>query len=93
MLFHVDNLEPYSEMPFFSFTKDDLAGHLIRCGDNQPLLGTHTYNISSKYEVIDFSFMEELPRWVASGKQIYWFIGKVKGKLKYLWKKLRHQLQ
>lgn len=92
VLFHVDNLDPYSETLFFAFTKDDLPEHLIRCGD-QPILGTHTYNISSQYEVIDFSFMEELPRWVVSGKKIYLFIGKVKGKLKYLWKKSRHQLQ
>ena len=92
VLFRVDSLDPYSETSFFAFTKDDLPGHLNRFG-NQPLLGTHTYNISSKYEVIDFSFMEELSRWVAIGKQISWFIGKVKGKLKYLWKKFRHKMQ
>ena len=60
VFFEIDEIDVYKEHRIRTLSKDEIRDHLYR-KNKRPLLGVHTYNISEKYEIIDFSFMENYP--------------------------------
>ena len=77
VFFQVESTTPYQETEVAHLKKEELDKHLKRRG-REPLLGTHTYNQSSRYETVDFSFMEDLPVHVVAR----FFCRRVCGKIK-----------
>lgn len=77
VFFLIDSLEPYNEREIRSLSVKELDHHLKRKG-KETLVGVHTYNVSSKYEVIDFSFMETVPLWCIILNFIYRGVRKLK---------------
>lgn len=59
VMFKINSIEPYKEEFLWNLTCEDIQNH-IRRKDRKELLGVHTYNFSNHYEVIDFSYMNEL---------------------------------
>jgi hypothetical protein len=70
IFFSVVSVEPYSEKEIRSLSTSELDKHLKRTG-NEELIGVHTYNVSSYYETIDFSFMDQVPIWCNIANLIY----------------------
>lgn len=56
VLFEIESLEPYSEKEIWHTDFKEIGSHIVR--DNRcDILGAHTYNFCSKYEIIDYSRM------------------------------------
>ncbi len=59
VFFEIQENGTYSERRAWEYHKEELAGHLSISGFE--LLGTHTYNSSPGWEVLDFSVMYQVP--------------------------------
>jgi len=59
-IFKVDSVKPYKESFVKAVSSDDMAEHVVNAKDKF-FYGFHTYNISSKYEVIDLYSYERIP--------------------------------
>ncbi|MEY8338005.1 hypothetical protein AALB16_08225 [Lachnospiraceae bacterium 62-35] len=77
IFFEVQDIYPYSEIEVNRLTKEELNEHLHR-GGRGPLLGTHTYNLCKRYEVVDYSFMDKIPVWVIWAHYCYAIIRRLK---------------
>lgn len=64
VFFRILSVYPYREEIIRTLSKEELNAHLERNFD-APLLGAHTYNISNKYEVVDFSYMDNIPLYIS----------------------------
>lgn len=58
--FEIKSIEPYIENLLYEIDADEMRKHLMFDSDSFQLLGTHTYNSSDNYEVIDFSYYKDL---------------------------------
>ena len=56
----IKSLFPYKEVLYKDLTREKIEKHL-QGEKRQGILGVHTYNISSDYEVIDYSLVERYP--------------------------------
>lgn len=61
VFFRIDSVEPYCEQEIYNVDYREMQKHLIFGGEEKKIDGTHTYNVSDKYEIIDFSYQQELP--------------------------------
>lgn len=59
VLFEITSLNPYNEVEVKSWSCEEIARH-IRTIHNEKIIGSHTYNFSEHYEVIDFSSFQAL---------------------------------
>ena len=62
-LFEIESLMPYKETMVKSWSCIELATHIIK-DSNEVIVGSHTYNFSEHFEIIDFSFLEKVPPFV-----------------------------
>ncbi len=61
VLFEITSLNPYKEKKVKSWSCEEIAKH-IRSNHHGKIIGSHTYNFSEHYEVIDFSSFQTLSR-------------------------------
>lgn len=84
VLFEITSLNPYKEKKVKSWSCEEIAKH-IRSNHHGKIIGSHTYNFSEHYEVIDFSSFQTLSRrieilrkWHNTKRNIYRILGFVK---------------
>lgn len=83
VLFEIESLSPYKEKVLTSWSCEDLSKHIKRAS-NESIVGSHTYNFSEHFEIIDFSSVMEPSSYVVKErkKQRYSMILKrIKNKL------------
>lgn len=59
VLFEITSLNPYNEVEVKSWNCEEIAKHICT-SHNENIIGSHTYNFSEHYEVIDFSSFQIL---------------------------------
>lgn len=77
--FSIESVKPYKEELEKTVSLSDIAFHITNCKKNI-FCGFHTYNMTSKYEVIDIALQEKLPTYYKFVHFIYRiinFIGKI----------------
>lgn len=77
VFFSVDSVEPYRETEIRSVSVAEMDKHLKRAGKEE-LIGVHTYNVSTFYEAVDFSFTDQVPAWCNIANFIYRGCRKIK---------------
>ena len=87
VFYKIDSLNPYKEEILYNVKATDLQHHLINYS-GVALYGCHTYNSSSKYEVIDISYVGRLPLAYILIRFIYKKVCFVKRVLKRVFRKL-----
>lgn len=68
VLFEIESLDPYKERIVNSWSCDELAKHIIRKTADS-IVGSHTYNYSEHYEIIDFSSMQTVSSFVTGERK------------------------
>lgn len=63
--FEVSYIESYMEKLIYEVDCTEMQTHVKFCNEQRILVGTHTYNSSPHYEIIDFSYLDELAPAVA----------------------------
>ncbi len=58
--FKVTEIAPYKEEIIYDIDCDEMQKHVVFVNKEKALLGTHTYNASKHYEVIDLSYYNKL---------------------------------
>ena len=58
-LFRIDNFSPYQETQVWSVDYNNMSKHVIQAHDRK-YIGTHTYNFSEHYEIIDLSSLNKV---------------------------------
>lgn len=61
VFFAIDEITPYRESEIYSIDANKMKPHIKFSGAEKNIDGTHTYNSSEHYEIIDFSYVTELP--------------------------------
>ncbi len=56
--FEIESVEPYKEKLIKTINCEELEKHIEFNGESKHLIGTHTYNSTSQFEVVDFSFIK-----------------------------------
>ncbi len=51
-----------------SWSCEELTKHII-CDSKINIIGSHTYNFSENYEIIDFSFVSDVSHFVERGRK------------------------
>ena len=62
-----------TEKEIYSIRAEEMEAHVRLCSGKK-LVGTHTYNASQNYEVIDIAYFARLPRVTAVRKKIHGFL-------------------
>lgn len=62
-LFEIESVTPYKEIMVKSWTCMELAKHINR-DYKEDIIGSHTYNFSEHFEIIDFSYMKDVSSFV-----------------------------
>ena len=57
--FEINNVSPYSEKEIFSVNCTEMQNHISFTQNEKKIIGTHTYNSSDNYEIIDFSYYSD----------------------------------
>lgn len=57
--FEINNVSPYSEKEIFSVNCTEMQSHISFAQNEKKIIGTHTYNSSDNYEIIDFSYYSD----------------------------------
>lgn len=63
VLFEIESIQPYIEKIVNCWSCEDLEKHIARKSDER-IVGSHTYNFSEHYEIIDYSFIKEVSPFV-----------------------------
>lgn len=58
--FEIECVEPFKEKIFYEIDCEKMQNHIKFSNDLKKIIGFHTYNSSQHYEVIDFSFYDDL---------------------------------
>ena len=61
VFFSIKSMSPYQEEEIYAIDAVKMQNHLQFYGHTKCIDGTHTYNSSERYEVIDFSYCKKLP--------------------------------
>lgn len=67
VFWEIESIHPYVEKEIRHISKEEISQHLERSG-TENLLGSHTYNQSDHYEVIDFSYLERIPFYIQGAR-------------------------
>lgn len=59
--FTIKSLQPYEEKINYCIDFEKMQSHIAFIGKDKKLIGMHTYNMSDMYEIIDFSYIREIP--------------------------------
>lgn len=83
VFFTIKSMSPYQEEEIYAIDAMKMQSHLHFSGHTKCIDGTHTYNSSERYEVIDFSYRKKLPFGLRFSRfckiRVTRFIRKIKG--------------
>lgn len=68
VLFEIVSILPYKEKVVKNWSCDELSKHIYK-DSSANIVGSHTYNFSENYEIIDYSSLEEVPTYVLSERK------------------------
>lgn len=71
--FSIDSMSPYSENCIYSIDYDEMQTHLKFLKKQRQIVGTHTYNATDDFEIIDFSYMRCLPVYIFCYRTVFDF--------------------
>lgn len=78
-IYKIESLNPYTEKLELTLDCNNIKNHINDL--NIEFIGLHTYNVSEKYEVIDFLCEEELPLYIRIIRFIYKGYGYIKRRI------------
>lgn len=83
VLFEIVSLNPYKEYVVDSWDSEQIAKHIKRASC-MPIVGSHTYNFSDHYEIIDYSFFDDVSSFVMKERR--------KKRAYSIWKRVKNKL-
>ncbi len=80
--FKIITTKPYLEELKYEIDCDEMQEHILWTEKKEKMIGTHTYNSSDNYEVIDISYIAQISPWVFAERCFYRFAKKIYREMK-----------